>query len=522
MAEYPAQSLSSNPAQLQEIIHDLQWLNRLAQRLIAATDLDSALDEAVLGLAQYFHAEGATLMLVHPERLETEITHSKQLLTLAQELSAGGEARLQQINRNVAGWMIKNQAPLCSEQLARDERFPGLALLGEINYGAVGVPIVVEEKIIGTLAVYKAPNLPHAATRLQFLEHIATQLAPALMKLRRVQILEEENNYFKQTFIAQHGFSGIIAKSEAMHNVFNLLQRVLPNDVRVLLEGESGTGKELIARTIHCNGPRKDKKFLAVDCGAIPENLLESELFGYVKGAFTGANQNRKGLLQETHGGTLFLDEINNLPLHLQAKLLRVLQEGEVRPLGANTVEKVDVRVIAASSRALAELVQNNSFREDLYFRLKVVALRLPPLRERAGDVPLLAQHFLEKFSKQYQRELRGFDAAAMHCLQHHHWPGNIRELEHAIEQAVVLSAPEANMITLPDLPHEIRDVRNSSVLTGEQLKNLPAAIAALEIRMIKKALQETGGNKSQAADKIGLSRRGFLNKLERYKILEA
>lgn len=504
---------------LRQMIADLQWLNRLSQKITAATNVEAALDEATAELAQRLQAEGVTLMLAHPDRPETEITHSKQLFTLAHEHKAGSDARLQQINRNVAGWIIKNKSALYSEQLARDERFAGLALLGEINYGVAGAPIIVAERIAGTLAFFKSPRLEEAEARVEFLEQIAAQLAPAFEKLRQVQELSEENAYFKQSFIAQHGFTGIVAKSAAMQNVFNLLRRVLPNDVRVLLEGESGAGKELIARTIHCNGSRKEKKFLAVDCGAIPENLLESELFGYVKGAFTGATQNRKGLFQEANGGTLFLDEINNLPIHLQAKLLRVVQEGEVRPLGANATEKVDVRIIAASSRSLAELVQAKAFREDLYFRLKVVTLRLPALRERTGDVPLLAQHFLEKFGRQYQRKLRAFEASAMQCLQRYHWPGNIRELEHAVEQAVVLAAPAASTLALHDLPEEIRLGESGTIQNLEHMKNLPEAVEALEMRMIKRALQETGGNKSQAAERLGLSRRGLLNKLERYKI---
>ncbi len=521
MSNATQNNFASDSERLQQTIIELQWLNRLSQKIVAAPNLDTALEEAVAALAQYLQAAGATMMLVHPERPETEVTHSKQLFTLAQEFKTGGEARLQQANRNVAGWIIKNATPLYSEQLAHDERFPGLALLGEINYGAAGVPIHVAEQIVGTLVVFQTAPLDAAAARIDFLEQVAAQLAPAFEKLRQVQTLAEENRYYHQSFIAQHGFTGVIAKSAAMQVVFNLLQRVIPNDVRVLLEGESGTGKELIARTIHYNGPRKEKKFLAVDCGAIPENLLESELFGYVKGAFTGATQNRKGLLHEGHGGTLFLDEINNLPLHLQAKLLRVLQEGEVRPLGSNATEKVDVRIITASSRVLSDLVQAQTFREDLYFRLKVVTLRLPPLRERAGDVPLLAQHFVQKFAQQYQRNTRALDFAAMQRLQRYHWPGNIRELEHALEQAVVLASPVATVLTLNDLPEEIRLGETGTSQDLERMTNLPEAIAALEIRMLKKALQETGGNKSHAAEKLGLSRRGFLNKLERYKILE-
>jgi transcriptional regulator with PAS, ATPase and Fis domain len=275
----------------------------------------------------------------------------------------------------------------------------------------------------------------------------------------------------------------------------------------------------LIARTLHFNGPRQEKKFLAVDCGAIPENLLESELFGYVKGAFTGAAQNRKGLFQEADGGTLFLDEINNLPIHLQAKLMRVLQEGEVRPLGSNAAQKVDVRVIAASSRPLAELVKEKKFREDLYFRLKVVTVRLPALRERTGDVPLLANHFLEKFAKQYKKPVAAFAPAAVQLLKRYAWPGNIRELEHATEQAVVLAPPEATVLAADDLPPEIREAGSEAITALEQMTNLPQAVEILESRLIRKALEETRGNKSQAAEKLGLSRRGLLNKLERYKI---
>jgi len=512
---------TSENTKLQQALLELQWLNRMAQQIIAAPTVDVALEEMVTELSDFLHAEGVALMLVHPKQAAAEITHSRQLFTLAQELKTDTDPRLQQVSRNVAGWIIKNKAPLFSEHLFSDARFAGLALLGELHYGAAGVPIIAAAQLVGTLIVFKSPKLAEGEAHLEFLQRVATQIAPAFEKLQRVQELAEQNSYFQQSFIAQHGFPGIIAKSEAMQNVFLLLQRVLPNDVRVLLEGESGTGKELIARAIHYNGPRKEKKFLAIDCGAIPENLLESELFGFVKGAFTGAMQNRKGLFQEAHGGTLFLDEINNLPLPLQAKLLRILQEGEVRPLGSNTTEKIDVRIIAASSRGLAELVQTKAFREDLYFRLKVITLRLPPLRERVGDVPLLAQHFLEKFSKQYQRGLRACEAAAVQVLQRYHWPGNIREFENVIEQAVVLAPLNGTTLTAQDLPAEIRLGEVSAVQDLERMHNLPKAVEALEIRMIKKALEETHGNKSQAAEKLGLSRRGLLNKLERYKILE-
>ncbi|NUM74699.1 sigma-54-dependent Fis family transcriptional regulator [candidate division KSB1 bacterium] len=510
----------TNTAGLQENLAALQALNRLAQTIIAAPNVDTILDKAVATATGISGAAGAALMLLNPGHAETEVTSSGLFHTLVRHDAEQehGDNTLRQLQRMLAGWIFKHRAPLLSPWLAEDDRFPGLALLGSAAFSAAGAPIVSGDEIIGALIAVKTERLVAGEIVVTMLEQIAALVAPALSRLRRMQELAEENDYYKQTLLAQQGLPGVIAKSEAMRTVFALVQRVAPNDARVLIEGESGTGKELIARVLHNHGPRREKKFLTVDCGAIPDNLLESELFGYVKGAFTGATQNRKGLLQEADGGTLFLDEINNLPLPLQAKLLRVLQEGEVRPLGSNTAQKVDVRVIAASSQNLAELVKLGSFREDLFFRLKVIILRLPPLRERSGDVPLLADHFLKKYVEVYRKSLAGFEPAAMQLMQKYHWPGNVRELEHAVEQAVVLALPQAQLITANDLPEELRSQMESSAPL-EHMTNLPAAVEALEIRMIKRALAETNGNKSQAAEKLGLSRRGFLNKLERYQI---
>ncbi|MDZ7291323.1 MAG: sigma-54-dependent Fis family transcriptional regulator [candidate division KSB1 bacterium] len=511
--------LTPNIIALQKTISELQALNRLAQKIIEAPNVEAALDEVVAETLRLTSADGGSLMLVNPVQPNLEATHSNQLLTLARRTTDKTDDKWRQVSRNIAGWILKNNSPLLSENLANDERFAGLALLGDVNYGAVGVPIHAAENIVGALIVFKTGMFGNLAEVAGLTQKIAAQVAPTLMKLQQLQSLAEENRYYKQTVMAEHGFPGIIGKSKAMQNLFGLLQRITPSDVRVLIEGESGTGKELIARTLHYNGPRREKKFLAIDCGAIPENLLESELFGYMKGAFTGATQNRKGLFQEADAGTLFLDEINNLPLPLQAKLMRVLQEGEVRPLGSNTAQKIDVRIIAASSRSLGELVKEKSFREDLYFRLKVVTIKLPSLRERLSDIPLLADHFLKKYAKQYNKPLVALAPAAVHALQRYPWPGNIRELEHAIEQAVVLAPPEGTVLAADDLPEEVRQVAGSPLAAIDQMTNLPAAVETLEMRMIRKALEESHGNKSQAAEKLGLSRRGLLNKLKRYKI---
>ncbi len=498
----------------------LQALHRLAQALVIAPEADEILEQAVATASELTAAAGAALLLVQPGQFEAEVTSAGWFRTLARHDAAPDSSapERQQLHRQLAGWIFKHRTALLSPWLAEDERFPGLAILGPPALAAAGVPIQAGEDIIGALVVVKGERLGSGENPVARLEPIAALVAPALHRLRRLQELAEENDYFRQTLIAQQGFPDMLAKSEAMQKVLALLQRVAPSDARVLIEGESGTGKELVARLLHAYGPRRGRKFLAVDCGAIPDNLLESELFGYVKGAFTGATQNRKGLLQEAEGGTLFLDEINNLPLPLQAKLMRVLQEGEVRPLGSNVTQKVDVRVVAASSRSLAELVKSGAFREDLYFRLKVVLLRLPALRERSGDVPLLATHFLKKYAEQYQKPLTAFEPAAMQMLQRYHWPGNVRELEHAVEQAVVLAPPQAQCLTVNDLPEEVRPGAPAATPL-EEMASLSAAVEALERRMIQKALTATHGNKSQAAARLGLSRRGLLNKLARYQI---
>lgn len=254
----------------------------------------------------------------------------------------------------------------------------------------------------------------------------------------------------------RYSFRNIIGKSPAMQKVFYTIEKVAPSRSTVLITGESGTGKELIAKAIHYHSPRKDKPFVSVNCGALPETLLESELFGHERGAFTGALQQRKGRFELAHEGTLFLDEISEMPLHLQVKLLRVLQEMEFERVGGTQTVRVDVRIIAASNRDLKKEVETGMFRSDLFYRLNVVNIHLPPLRERKEDIPLLITHFLEKYSKEagYSEPLK-VDRDAMQCLMEYHWPGNVRELENVIERAILLSS--GNVITLADLPLEVR-----------------------------------------------------------------
>jgi Nif-specific regulatory protein len=401
----------------------------------------------------------------------------------------------------------------------KDSRFQGLKILGYPLQSVIGVPIQARGEILGVLILHNKKGEKYfTESDLHLLNIIGSQSAQVLENARRHRQLEEENIYLKREVARKYNFEEIIGLSSAMEQVFKLLEKVIPTDVRILIEGESGTGKELIARAIHYNGLRKNKKFVAIDCGALPENLLESELFGHVRGAFTGATEAKKGLFQVADGGTLFLDEINNTSTALQSKLLRAIQEGEIRPVGGTKTVDVDVRIICATSQDLSQSVKNGTFREELLFRLKVVTLKLPPLRERKEDIPILASHFLKKFSQSHQKSLQTFTKEASALLTHYAWPGNVRELEHAIERCVVLAEPERKTVDIDLLPEEITAKAEDFALPlrGDTM-DLTRAVAELERNLVAQALRKFKGNRTKAAESLGLSRRGLLNKIERY-----
>ena len=310
----------------------------------------------------------------------------------------------------------------------------------------------------------------------------------------------------------------LIGTSERMQKLKLMLAKVAAFDTTVLVTGESGTGKELVARAIHRAGPRAERDFIAVNCGAIPENLLESELFGHVRGAFTDAKSDKPGIFLEAHRGTLLLDEVGELPLSLQVKLLRVLQESEVRPVGAAKSIDVDVRIIAATHRDLNEEVDGGSFREDLYYRLNVLPIHVPPLRERASDVPALTTFILERVCRRMGMVPLGVDKAAMKVLLGYPWPGNIRELENVLERAVVLS--EASVITADALPGHLETAKSPvqvTLATGDL--SIKKATAYVERELIKRALEQTGGNRTHAARALEISHRALLYKLKDYSL---
>lgn len=338
------------------------------------------------------------------------------------------------------------------------------------------------------------------------LDEIKFTIRRALEQRRLIQ----ENKFYRQELLEKYQFKNVIGRTPQMFQVYKTIAKVADTKTTVLLYGERGTGKELIARSIHYNSQRNNRPFIPVDCASLVETLIESELFGHVRGAFTGASTAKSGLFEEADGGTLFLDEVGNLSPSMQSKLLRFLQEHEIKRVGGTESVKVDVRVIAATNQPLEPLVKSKKFRDDLFDRLNVVAITLPPLRERREDIPSLANHFLQKCSEENHKNISHIAPEALEILTQYSWPGNVRELEHTIERAVILSI---HPIILPeDLPKKmLEESRGPEILIPEK----PLSLRELEKRYVLRVLQETGGNKKKASEILGINRTTL------YKILE-
>lgn len=345
-----------------------------------------------------------------------------------------------------------------------------------------------------------------------------------IQRALRNRDMERENRDLKQEIEKRYGLENIIGNSDAMHQVFDVIRQVAPTRATVLIQGESGTGKELVAHAIHNLSQRNKARFLAVHCAALSPQLLESELFGHEKGAFTGAMERRAGRFEQANGGTLFLDEIGEIDAGTQVKLLRVLGERSFERVGGTQTLQVDVRVVAATNKDLAQLVADGKFRDDLYYRLNVVQIYMPPLRDRKEDIPLLVQSFLKQFSKENQKPNRELTSDAMNCLLAHSWPGNVRELRTAIEHGVVMAT--GPKITLRDLPLSVREARvlPSGQKSAVKLAGAPnhLNLHETEHRLIMRALEEAHGNRTEAAKRLGISRRTMHRKLKAFPGLDA
>jgi two-component system response regulator HydG len=385
----------------------------------------------------------------------------------------------------------------------------GLELLRRIRAAFPHIAVVVLTQY-GTIETAVEAMRAGAADYLTKPFHVE-ELRNKLERLLRAVEMDHENRILREQLRSRPGFGGLVGISPRMQKVYKLIEKVSQHSYPVLVLGESGTGKELVARSIHFSGPRRSGPFVPVDCSALVPTLIESELFGYVKGAFTGALRSKVGLLEAADGGTLFLDEIADLPFDLQAKLLRALQEREIRPVGSNERVRINVRVIAATNRDLEAAIRSGSFRQDLYFRLNVVQIKLPPLRERKSDIPLLVNHFLEKFSDP-ERPVRSISEEAMARLMAYDWPGNVRELENAIERALALGS--GPVLQLADVPSNLHSSSPDRLPASDEL--LP--LEELERRAIFRALRETGGDKLAAARLLGIGKTTLYRKLKQYE----
>jgi DNA-binding NtrC family response regulator len=390
----------------------------------------------------------------------------------------------------------------------------GLELLQRIHTDYPETSVVI-------ITAYGTIESAVAAIKAGAYDYISKPVHPTELKALVSRVIErhrliDEVRLLRSSLDEKYGFQQIVGKSDVLIDVLDMANRVAPTDATVLILGETGTGKELIARAIHVNSPRKERPFVVINCGAIPAELLESELFGYVKGAFTGANGHKKGKVEMAEGGTVFLDEIGEMPLELQVRVLRLLQEREIEKVGALNIIRVDVRIIAATHRNLESLVTEGKFREDLYYRLAVIPIMVPPLRDRTGDITDLATHFFESSKMRYGRHKLQLPESISSYLLNYYWPGNVRELENIMERLVLLS--RCDEITVADLPEKIRQA-----VPKPQVQPAPAATGSslplkeMERDMILQVLKACDWNQSQAARQLGISRKTLLYRMGKY-----
>jgi two-component system response regulator AtoC len=417
------------------------------------------------------------------------------------------------------------------EALAQMERDPADYLVTDVRMpgGRSGMELLTEVRkrwpntVVLVMSAYGSHEDALAAIKAGAQDYLTKPFAPAdlaftLRKVREREALRRENRELRAALARENRFDALVARSEVMKNLFATISRVAAFKTTVLINGETGVGKELVARSIHTRSPRAARPFVAINCGAIPENLIESELFGHKKGAFTDASSDKRGLFEEAEGGTLFLDEITDLPMPLQVKLLRVLQEGTFRRLGETGDRKADVRVVAASAKDLEKESKAGRFREDLFFRLNVLSITVPPLRHRREDIPLLVDHFIARFNERLGTNIQGVDPKAMQILTEYAWPGNVRELEHAMERAMVLC--EGQVLSPNDLDPRIREPADPIAAELEKGNySIKKTTRIIEEILIRRALEKTKGNRTRASELLEISHRALLYKIKEFGI---
>jgi len=490
-------------------------LFELAKTLSHQTDFQEILRLVANKSAQLLRADLALILMVNPDTRET-------IKTIIRDGKSSEQEGFREIHTNIGGWIINYKKSFFSKDIHKDKRFTK-GIFTEIPIkSVVGVPLIVEDIIIGTLILlYKISSDFVKPEAIGFLENIAAISAPFLRNVQKIR------QYFdttisESTLIHKYKNVGLLGKSSKFIELLHAIEAVTKCDVRVLLDGKTGTGKELIAKAIHQFSSRVQSPFIAIDCGAIPSTLIESELFGYKRGAFTGANSDRLGMFLEANGGTLFMDEINNLPYDMQSKLLRVLQEGEVRSIGSDKLTKIDIRIIAASSTPLKLLVDQEKFRQDLFFRLNVYPIYIPELNERQDDIPPLANHFLAFYAKQQNKKINHFHEEVVDYIKQRSWQGNIRELENFVERMVTLVPQNISEITFEFFPADLKQETcqfSKSQLNSKTEVSLKGKVQEYEAQLIKETLIKCNWNQSEAARRLKTSEKNIRYKMKQLNI---
>lgn len=504
---------------------DVGLLYEVSTSIHSIGDMDKMLQSILAKIKEVFAIQGASIAL-HDER-------SKEFyfIRTIEEQQNGGIKTMVDMrfpdNFGVAGWVARNDISIVIQDFKKDDRFSD-----QFDFqhrlkarSMICVPLKTRKRLVGVLYAIDKLKGEFTVKDRYLLEIVASTIAIAIENAKlygevkaNADVLQREYTRLHFETREQYNLHGMVSSSESMRKVFSLMEKVIDTKTPVLIQGKTGTGKELLAKTIHYNGPLRDQPFIAENCGALSEHLLESELFGHVKGAFTGAITDKKGIFERANKGTVFLDEIMDMSPAMQNKILRVLEEGKVRPVGGSQTIDVDFRLIASCNCNLYDEVKKGRFREDLFYRIQVFPIVLPPLKERKEDIPLLVAHFMEMSAKQLGRPVPRITPKALQFLTDYPWPGNIRELKNEIERATLLSGG-GREIESSLLSDQIRISGEGELECARTDTTLTEATEQMERAMVVRALERTRGNRTQAAKALGLTRQGLLNKIKRYDL---
>lgn len=516
---------NSENESLHNVLDELRCINRIIDKICRIRETNHIMSIIIDELTAATDADQGVINLVSSDKEVDLVTIVRKDTTSENEIPY-------KVNSLLTGWVLKENRFLKIDDLDNDERFGGLSSEEGRFKSILCFPMIVRGETIGLTSLVKsAQNTPFTDDQCRQTGIIVSQSAQILSNAllmeelaRKNELLEiskenlqNENVRLKTELGRDFSFENIVGNSKALKDVLTLASKVCANDSPLLITGTTGTGKELMARAIHYNSHRRDKPFVVKNCGIKTESLLEAELFGYTKGAFTGADRNKPGLFKEADGGTIFLDEVGDAPLSTQMAILRVLENGEIRPVGASKTEYVDVRVISATNRDLKKKMENGSFRQDLFYRLNTFTIELPSLQQRREDIPLLAQYFLKKLKVKFNNDNLSISPAALDLLSKYSWPGNIRQLENEIERAAVTS--NSDTIDITDFSREILDSALSPSDHSSYRGPLKGIVEKVEKDIISALLKENDGNIMRTSKILGLTRKGLKDKISRYGI---